>query len=133
MAKASKMYPKFLAQAEAHVDEPVLAVGFLPTAGTMRSAVQSTLAYKFAYQVSPVGAAMDRKLGVRITGEPLVWPRTDFTATADKPGRMTQTVHVRFADGSTLDLEALQSAGYGALNQPMIELLQQPPSQPPVA
>jgi hypothetical protein len=157
MANRDDLYRSYLGEAQAHVADTVLAVGFLSTAGRTASIVSDAVANKALWHVSPFAAgrqrrrqaaareattsswlvavtptdvqlfafSTDRTGAVRIGGPPTVWLRASFRVDLDAPGRMSQGLHVTFADGTRHDFEVNRGYGYEELNRPMLELLTQ--------
>ena len=60
-----------------------------------------------------------------VTGPPATWSRVGLTATADKPGRLTQQLHVRLADGTEHDVEigVAKQGGFGDFSNALRDLL----------
>lgn len=74
----------------------------------------ATKIHAFAYK--PKGAK-----NVAITGEYAVWPRDGLTVVADPPGRMTQRLHLRWANGAEVEVDAVLPPGRNNdLNAPFL-------------
>jgi len=98
----------YIQQIQPYLAEPILAVGFISTAG---------------YASGLVGHAV---LGKAIKA-PTVWARSAFRVTAEERGRMSQHLHVDFANGERLDVDVNFSKGeWATFNDPMLALLTQP-------
>ena len=131
----------FIQQIQPHLAEPILAVGFLSTAGYASGLVTDALIGKAISSLSMVGGRMFHRSrreirdtvvqnqlvaitetavhlfdflagqNFTVTKAPTVWARSSFRVTAEDRGRMSQHLHVDFATGERIDVDVNFSKG----------------------
>ena len=131
----------YIQQIQPYLTEPILAVGFISTAGYVSGLVSDAVLGKAISSMSFVGGRMFRRnrREIRdsvvqnqlvaitpsavnmfdfIAGQdfavrkaPTVWLRSTFRVTAEERGRMTQHLHVDFATGERIDVDVNFSKG----------------------
>ena len=153
-----EMRQMYREQTQQYCAEPILAIGFVSQAGYVRGLVADALTGKAIASASPLANRVFHRQRAEVhrttitnqlvcmtasyayffdfpTGgqfsvrsAPTVWQRAAFRVTADKPGRMTQHLHIEFATGEKFDLDVNYSKGpWATFSDQMLELLLHPP------
>lgn len=128
-------------QTQAHCAEPILAIGFVSSAGYVKGLLGDALTGKAISSVSPLAGRMFHRQQRQtqattisnqlvcvtasfvhffdfVTGQPFsvrnpptIWQRSAFRVTADRRGRLSQHLHIEFTTGERFDLDVNFSKG----------------------
>ncbi|MCU1398495.1 MAG: hypothetical protein JWN62_1604 [Acidimicrobiales bacterium] len=131
----------YVQQIQPYLTEPILAVGFISTAGYASGLVADAVLGKAISSLSFVGGRMfhrnrrevrdtvvkNQLVAITATtvnmfdflagqdfavrNAPTVWLRSSFRVTAEERGRLTQHLHVDFATGERIDVDVNFSKG----------------------
>ena len=131
----------YIQQVQPHLTEPILAVGFISTAGYAKGLVADALVGKAISSVSFVAGRLFHRnrrevrdtvvqnqlvaitattvnmfdflagQNFAFTKPPTVWARSSIRVTAEDRGRMSQHLHVDFATGERIDIDVNFSKG----------------------